>query len=68
MEDEKVKKEHEEFEDLLNALFDKIGYYGQIEDIIARALDYKITEVVVDMIIAHEKEYHPMDRAKKGFN
>ena len=64
----KEKDEKQEFDDLFDALFDKIGYYGQSENILLRALDYKIREVVVDMILDHEKEYHAADRAKKGFN
>ena len=62
--DDKTK----EFMDLFDALFDKIMYYGQVDDILFRALDYKIREVAADMIVDHEKEYHGADRAKKGFN
>lgn len=67
-EQKKRERDHKEFQDLFDVLFDKIGYFGQAEDILLRALDYKIREVVVDMIIDHEKEYHAKDRAEKGYN
>lgn len=68
MNDKKDEKERKEFADLLDSLAEKTNYYGQIDEGLFRFLNMKISEVVYDAIIEHEKEYHAVDRAKKGFN
>lgn len=61
---EKVKmdKDVEEFYNTLDSLFEKINYYGQIEEVLMRGLDYKIREIACEAVEEHEKEYH----AKEG--
>lgn len=51
-----------EFNDALDLLVDKINYFGMVEEVLVRMLDFKIRETVCDILVDHEEEYHKVKK------